>query len=98
LLPLDFKYDLVCVAPVTVELAVVVVSTFSLSILVNLQIRNLRFCCVTFIRSSVAKERERVDFALSNIYIYRNTSHRVTWYITGLPNGTSLRAAQWTFA
>ncbi len=29
---------------------------------------------------------------------YRNTSHRVTWYITGLPNGTSLRAAQWTFA
>jgi len=26
-------------------------------------------------------------------YKYRKTSHRVTWYITGLPNGRSLRAA-----
>jgi hypothetical protein len=37
---------------------------------IHIDIRHLMFCCVTLIRGSVAKERERVDFALSNIYLY----------------------------
>ena len=54
--------------------------------------KNTKFQAIKIVTITLVTKSKKLDFKkVDDNYIYLKTSHKVTWYITGLPNGTSLR-------
>ncbi len=61
----------------------------------SIEMAEKRFVC--FICSKINKKWSKLGLKHCG-WLYRKTSPIMTWYITGLPSGISLRPYRWTFA